>query len=67
MLVIGATRPWQRELIGKFDNAKTFFDAAAYYISYALVVFGISLVVAIILKYVVEKPVAKLFSKKEPR
>ena len=64
MLVIGATRTCQRDLIGKFNNAKTFFDTAAYYISFALVVFAISLIVAIIFKYVVEKPVEKLFSKK---
>lgn len=63
MLVIGATRPWQRELIGKFDNAKTFFDAAAYYISYALAVFGITLVVAIIFKYAIEKPIERLFNR----
>ena len=63
MLVIGATRTWQRELISKFDSARTFFDAAAYYISFALAVFGVALVVAIIFKYIVEKPVALAFSK----
>ena len=66
MLVIGATRTCQRDLIGKFDNAKTFFDTAAYYISFALVVFAISLIVAIIFKYVVEKPVERLFKKEMP-
>jgi peptidoglycan/LPS O-acetylase OafA/YrhL len=63
MLVIGATRTWQRELISKFDSARTFFDAAAYYISFALAVFGVALVVAIIFKYIVEKPVARAFKK----
>ena len=66
MLVIGATRTCQRDLIGKFNNAKTFFDTAAYYISFALVVFAISLIVAIIFKYVVEKPVERLFKKEMP-
>ena len=63
MLVINATRNWQRELIEKFDSARTFFDAAAYYIGFALAVFGVAVIVAIIFKYVVEKPIARAFKK----
>ena len=63
MLVIGETRNWQRALIEKFDSARTFFDAAAYYIGFAIAVFSVALVVSIIFKYVVEKPVARAFNK----
>ena len=62
-LVINATTNLQGNIWRKFSYAITFFNAAAYYICYALAVFGVTLVVAIIFKYIVEKPAALAFSK----
>jgi surface polysaccharide O-acyltransferase-like enzyme len=66
-LVINTTTNLQGNIWRKFSYATTFHNAAAYYISYAFAVFGITLLVAIIFKYVVEKPVARVFSGKVQR
>lgn len=67
MLVINATSSIQGDIWRKFSYAITFPNASAYYISYAAIVFGITLVVAIVFKYVVEKPIARAFNHKAPR
>lgn len=63
MLVIIATPSLRGMIFWKFSAAMNFIDVSAYYITYALVVFGISLVVAIIFKYAIEKPIERLFNR----
>ena len=65
-MVILETGNLRSTIFWKTGAAMTFFNAIAYYIPYALAVFGLTLVVAIVFKYVVEKPVAKLFKKEMP-
>ena len=63
MLVIIATPSLRGMIFWKFSAAMNFIDVSAYYITYALAVFGITLVVAIIFKYAIEKPIERLFNR----
>ena len=66
MLVVSETGKWRGTLLEHLEGARTFFDAFAYYVSYSLAVFSITLVISIVFKYVVEIPVGKIFSRKAP-
>ena len=66
MLVLNSTWNFRGMLWRNFNHTMTLPDITAYYIVNSLAVFGITLAISIIFKYVVEKPVEKLFSKKAP-
>ena len=61
MLVLNSTWNFRGMLWRNFNHTMTLPDITAYYIVNSLAVFGITLAISIIFKYVVEKPVAKLF------
>lgn len=63
MIVIKETGSWRGTLFGKFEGARTFFDSLAYYVTYGLAVFAVTLVIAIVFKFVFEKPVEYLFNR----
>ena len=65
-MVIRETVDLRNTLFWKLGAATTFLNALAYYVTYALAIFGATLIVAIIFKYVVEKPAEKLFKKEMP-
>ena len=61
MIVISETENWRNIFFMKFDLATTFFSVSAYYLSYAFAIFGVTLIVATVFKYAIEKPVERLF------
>ena len=61
MLVLNSTWNFRGMLWRNFHYTMTLPNITAYYIVNSLAVFGITLAIAIVFKYVVEKPVAKLF------
>ena len=63
MMVISETNSWRAFFFAKFSKGIMSIDTFAYYAIYALAVFGTTLVVAIVFKYVVEKPFERLFCK----
>lgn len=66
MLVLNSTWNFRGMLWRNFNHTMTLPDITAYYIVNSLAVFGITLAISIVFKYVVEKPVAKLFKKEMP-
>jgi len=63
MLVILRTSKLLTAIFWKFSAAMNFFDIAAFYFIYALAVFGITLIIAIAFKYIIEKPIDSLFNR----
>ena len=61
MLVLNSTWNFRGMLWRNFHYTMTLPNITAYYIVNSLAVFGITLAISIVFKYVVEKPVTKLF------
>jgi len=66
MLVLNSTWNFRGMLWRNFHYTMTLPNITAYYIVNSLAVFGITLAIAIVFKYVVEKPVERLFKKEMP-
>jgi peptidoglycan/LPS O-acetylase OafA/YrhL len=66
MLVLNSTWNFRGMLWRNFNHTMTLPDITAYYIVNSLAVFGITLAISIVFKYVVEKPVERLFKKEMP-
>lgn len=63
-LVIQSTSAVRSEILAYFGYVQTFINAFGYYVCYAVVVFMITFVVALVFKLLVDNSVGRLFKKK---